>query len=453
MTGSEPFDPLRDVLPVPVGIPTPEEVVAELDRYVIGQGRAKRAIAVALRNRARRLAVGSGFRDEVTPRNILLIGPTGCGKTEIARRVARLVRAPFVKVEASRYTEVGYVGRDVETMIRDLVADAVKIVRAEAMSHRVDEAERAAEVRLLDLLLPTPPGRTPRPEAREALARQLREGALDDRTVAVDVPVPQGGVSIFGVPGQGGGNEGLQDILDRLTPRRTHRREMTVREARRHLCDQELEALVTDAEVADVAVHRAEQEGIVFIDEIDKVAGRGATQGPDVSREGVQRDILPIVEGATVQTRWGPVRTDHVLFVAAGAFHVSKPSDLIPELQGRFPVRVELDPLDRDALRRILVEPRNALVHQYAALLATEGVELTFTPGALDRVAAIAADVNERSENIGARRLQTVMERLLEDVSFGAPGWRGARIQVDEHMVEERLRDVVSDVDLSRFIL
>jgi ATP-dependent HslUV protease ATP-binding subunit HslU len=434
---------------------TPVQVVAQLDRYIIGQGAAKRTVAVALRNRLRRLAIEDDFRDEITPRNIILIGPTGCGKTEIARRLARLARAPFVKVEATRFTEVGYVGRDCESMVRDLVAEAIKMVRREHMAAKTAEAERGAEKRLLDILLPQPPGRSPgRSSSRDALLEQLQAGTLDERKVQIDVPVRGGGIPIF--PVQGAGQEqgaGVSEMLEKLMPKRQHRREVTVKEARKLLVEQELEALVSDAEVADIAIRKAEQEGIIFLDEIDKIAAHEQSRGPDVSREGVQRDILPIVEGSTVQTRWGPVRTEHVLFIAAGAFHVSRPSDLIPELQGRFPVRVELDSLDRDSLRRILTEPENALTLQYTALMSTEGVELDFTPGALDRIAAIAAEVNERAEDIGARRLQTVMERLMEEVSFESPGWRGARVLVDEQMVEERLSDVIADTDLTRFIL
>ncbi len=440
---------------IPESALTPIQVVEALDRYIIGQPAAKRVVAVALRNRIRRLSIEPVFREEITPRNIVLIGPTGCGKTEIARRVARLVRAPFVKVEATRFTEVGYVGRDCESMVRDLVAASIKMVRKEAMARKAEEARQAAESKLLDILLPTPPGRTPgRSTSRDAMLRQLREGLLDERSVQIDLPLPSSGIPIFPVQGPGSDQgAGVSDLLEKIMPRRTHRREVTVKEARRLLEEQELEALVSDAEVADIAIHKAEQEGIIFLDEIDKIASRDGTRGLDVSREGVQRDILPIVEGSTVQTRWGAVRTEHVLFIAAGAFHVSKPSDLIPELQGRFPVRVELESLDRDALRRILTEPENALIKQYTALMDTEGVELGFTDGALDRIATIAAEINERAENIGARRLQTVMEHLMEEIAFESPGWRGARVLVDEAMVEQRLADVVADVDLSRFIL
>ncbi len=440
---------------VPASALTPDQVVEALDRYIIGQQAAKRAVAVALRNRLRRLAIDSDFRDEITPRNIILIGPTGCGKTEIARRLAKLADAPFVKVEATRFTEVGYVGRDVESMVRDLVAESIKLVKKEHMARKSAEAEQAAERRLLDVLLPNPPGRQPsRSSSRDAMLEQLRSGALDERRVSIDVPVRGGGIPIF--PVQGGNQDqgaGMSEMLEKLMPKRQHRREVSVKEARQLLMEQELEALVSDAEVSDIAIRKAEQEGIVFLDEIDKIAAHEQGRGPDVSREGVQRDILPIVEGSTVQTRWGPVRTDHVLFIAAGAFHVSKPSDLIPELQGRFPVRVELSSLDRDVLRRILTEPENALTLQYTALMATEGVDIEYTPGALDRVAPLAAAVNARPEDIGARRLQTVMEHLMEEVSYHSPGWRGARVLVDEAMVEERLADVIADTDLTRFIL
>jgi len=441
---------------VPASALTPDQVVEALDRHIIGQAAAKRAVAVALRNRLRRLAIPTDFRDEITPRNIILIGPTGCGKTEIARRLARLADAPFVKVEATRFTEVGYVGRDVESMVRDLVAEGIKLVRKEHMAAKAAEAEQAAESRLLDVLLPSPPGRQPsRSSSRDALLEQLRTGDLDDRKVSIDVPVRGGGIPILPIQPGGGGEQGagMSEMLEKLMPKRQHRREVPVKEARRLLIEQELEALVSDAEVADIAIRKAEQEGIIFLDEIDKIAAHEHSRGPDVSREGVQRDILPIVEGSTVQTRWGPVRTDHVLFIAAGAFHVCKPSDLIPELQGRFPVRVELSSLDRDALRRILTEPENALTLQYAALMATEGVEIEFTEVALDRIAAIAAEVNERTEDIGARRLQTVMEHLMEEVSYHSPGWRGARVLVDEAMVDDRLADVIADTDLTRFIL
>ncbi len=436
---------------------TPPEVVEALDRYVVGQNAAKRAVAVALRNRDRRLAVDEDFRDEIVPRNILFIGPTGCGKTEIARRLASLAKAPFIKVEATRFTEVGYVGRDVESIVRDLVSASIALVRKEEQANRRPDAEAQAEERLLDLLLPPgPPGSSSGSSSRELLRKKLRAGDFDAQMVSVDLPDAAPGVPILGLGGDGGmggAGAGMQELFDRLSPKRTKTRQMNVRDARRRLVDQALDDLVSESDVSDEGIRRAEQSGIVFLDEIDKVAARGGTQGADVSREGVQRDILPIVEGTTVTTKWGAVKTDHVLFVAAGAFHVSKPSDLIPELQGRFPVRVELQPLRKEDLRRILVEPHNALTKQYSALLATEGVELEFSTEALDRIAEIAFEVNERAENIGARRLQTVLEQLMDEIAFDAADWRGAHVVVGPEMVDERLANIVADVDLSRFIL
>jgi len=436
---------------------TPPEVVEALDRYVIGQTAAKRAVAVALRNRDRRLAVDEDFREEIVPRNILFIGPTGCGKTEIARRLASLAKAPFIKVEATRFTEVGYVGRDVESIVRDLVSASITLVRKEEQLNRRPDAESQAEERLLDLLLPpAPPGSSSGSSSRELLRKRLRAGDFDEQSVSVDLPDAVPGIPILGMGGDGGlgsAGSGIQELFARLSPQRTKTRQLLVRDARVRLVEQALDDLVSEADVADEGIRRAEQSGIVFLDEIDKVAARGGTQGADVSREGVQRDILPIVEGTTVTTKWGAVKTDYVLFVAAGAFHVSKPSDLIPELQGRFPVRVELQPLRKVDLRRILVEPHNALTKQYRALLATEGVELEFSEDALDRIAEIAFEVNERAENIGARRLQTVLERLMDEIAFEASDWRGAHVVVDRKMVEERLADIVADVDLSRFIL
>jgi len=436
---------------------TPPEVVESLDRYVVGQNAAKRAVAVALRNRDRRLAVDEDFRDEIVPRNILFIGPTGCGKTEIARRLASLAKAPFIKVEATRFTEVGYVGRDVESIVRDLVSASITLVRKEEQDSRRPDAAAQAEESLLDLLLPPgPPGSASGSSSRELLRKKLRAGDFDEQMVSVDLPDSGPGVPILGLGGDGamgGAGAGMQELFDRLSPKRTKTRQMSVRDARRRLVDQALDDLVSESDVSDEGIRRAEQSGIVFLDEIDKVAARGGTQGADVSREGVQRDILPIVEGTTVTTKWGAVKTDHVLFVAAGAFHVSKPSDLIPELQGRFPVRVELQPLSKEDLRRILVEPHNALTKQYSALLATEGVELEFSTEALDRIAEIAFEVNERAENIGARRLQTVLEQLMDEIAFDAADWRGAHVVVGPEMVDERLADIVADVDLSRFIL
>jgi ATP-dependent HslUV protease ATP-binding subunit HslU len=446
---------------------TPREVVSELDRYVVGQRDAKRAVAIALRNRWRRMRVPPELRDEIAPKNIIMIGPTGVGKTEIARRLARLAQAPFVKVEASKFTEVGYVGRDVESIIRDLTDLAVQLVAEEEKRGVMERARERAEERVLDALLPRP--RPPAPaaappapaeagaETREKLRRMLREGALDAREVEIalaEAPaVP--GLSVFTPQGVEEMGVQLRDLLGGLLPGRTRPRRMKVPEALEACAAEEAGRLVDMDRVRELAIQRVEQSGIVFIDEIDKVASgaeRGR-QGPDVSREGVQRDLLPIVEGSTVQTKHGPVRTDHVLFIAAGAFHAAKPSDLIPELQGRFPIRVELAPLGEEDLVRILTEPRNSLVRQYRALLATEGVELDFRPDGVRALAEIAAAVNARTENIGARRLHTVMERLLEEVSFEAPDLAERRLVVDEAFVRARLAGLVRDEDLSRYIL
>ena len=443
---------------------TPREIVAELDRYIVGQSAAKRAVAVALRNRWRRQQLPPELRDEVAPKNIIMIGPTGVGKTEIARRLARLAEAPFIKVEASKYTEVGYVGRDVESMIRDLVELAVGMVRSEKTRRVEERARELAEERLLDLLLPSPrvgafgaaagaeagPGQ----ETREKLRQRLRDGALDERLVEIEVAsrsLPM--VEIFGGQGMEEMQEGLKDMLGNLLPQRTRRRKVKVTEARRLLTQEEADKLVDKEEVTGEAIRRVENSGIVFLDEIDKIAGRERSHGPDVSREGVQRDLLPIVEGSSVSSKYGLVRTDHILFIAAGAFHVSKPSDLIPELQGRFPLRVELKSLTREDFVRILTEPENALTKQYTALLATEGVELTFTPEALEEIAGIATAVNQATENIGARRLYTILERLLDEVSFEAPHMTGVHVEVTAEMVRQRLDGVVKDQDLSRYIL
>jgi ATP-dependent HslUV protease ATP-binding subunit HslU len=443
---------------------TPRQIVAELDKYIIGQGDAKRAVAIALRNRWRRTRLPAGLRDEVAPKNIIMIGPTGVGKTEIARRLARLAEAPFIKVEASKYTEVGYVGRDVESMIRDLVELAVNMVRTEKTRAVEGRAKELAEERLLDLLLPSSragafgqtvaPETAPGHETREKLRQRLREGALDERLVELEVrdrALPM--MEILGGQGMEEMQENLKEMLGNLLPQRTKRRRVKVSEARRILTQEEAEKLVEKEEAVSEAIRRVEDSGIVFLDEIDKIAGREHAHGPDVSREGVQRDLLPIVEGCTVSTKYGLVRTDHILFIAAGAFHVSKPSDLIPEMQGRFPLRVELQSLTRDDFVRILTEPENALTKQYSALLETEEVDLSFTRDALEEIASIATAVNQSTENIGARRLYTIMERLLDEISFEAPHMAGMKVEIDALQVRKKLAAIVKDQDLSRYIL
>jgi ATP-dependent HslUV protease ATP-binding subunit HslU len=459
---------------------TPRQIVAELDKYIIGQAAAKRSVAVALRNRYRRRRLPPHLQDEVVPKNILMIGPTGVGKTEIARRMARLVGAPFIKVEATKFTEVGYVGRDVDSMVRDLVETAIRMVRAEKLAEVHSRAQDLADERLLDLLAPLPrreaafrnplealfgggrpaeeddleerrrAARDQRAQVRQRLATGELEGELVEVEVEDNLP-PM--VEVFSGAGVEEMGINFQDLLGGMLPRRRKKRRVTVAEARKILAQEEAEKLIDrDAAVAE-GIARAEQSGIVFIDEIDKIAGRDAGHGPDVSREGVQRDILPIVEGSTVMTKYGPVKTDHMLFIAAGAFHVSKPTDLIPELQGRFPIRVELEPLGREDLRRILVEPENALTKQYAALLATEGVEVAFTDDGLDAIASTAQYVNEQAENIGARRLHTLMEKLLEDVSFEAPEGAPRRVEVDAAYVAAKVGGLAKDRDLARYIL
>ncbi len=447
---------------------TPRQIVAELDKHVVGQADAKRSVAVALRNRIRRQKLSPELAEEILPKNIIMIGPTGVGKTEIARRLARLANSPFLKVEASRFTEVGYVGRDVESMVRDLVEISIDMVREEKLEEVAEKAETNAEERLLDLLLPPlPPVRsdkaTPEEEeqqreqyqrTREKLRAQLREGKLDERQVEVDVR--ERSFPAFEIISSQGVEEmdvNFKDMLPGLFGQRTKKRRMRVTEAMDYLIQEEENRLIDMDQVTRMAVERAEQSGILFIDEIDKMAGRERGHGPEVSREGVQRDILPIVEGTTVNTRYGMVRTDHILFIAAGAFHVSKPADLIPELQGRFPIRVELKSLNVDDFIRILNEPKSALVKQYTALLETEGIKITFTEDALEAVAHFAAQVNEQTENIGARRLHTIMEKVLDQISFEGPDLKNKTVKIDGEFVRQQLTDIVKNQDLSRYIL
>lgn len=437
---------------------TPREIMQELDRYIVGQKNAKKAVSIALRNRWRRQMIPKELRDEVAPKNIIMIGPTGVGKTEIARRLAKLANAPFLKVEATKYTEVGYVGRDVESMIRDLTEIAVNMVRKEEQEKVLEKARQLAEEKVIDLLLPKRPeaeeSGEPRVSSREKIRQKLISGQLDDRLIEVDVPertMPV--IEILSAQGLEEFETQLKDLFSNFLPKRTKRRKMKVKEAIEYFTQEECKKLIDMDKVIKEAIERVEQSGIIFIDEIDKIASRDKTYGPDVSREGVQRDILPIVEGTTVTTKYGHVRTDHILFIAAGAFHMSKPSDLIPELQGRFPIRVSLDPLTKEDFFRILTEPENALVKQYKALLKTEEVELEFEEDAIWEIAEIAQRINEMTENIGARRLYTVMEKLLEDISFHAPEMRGQRVTITKGYVREKLQEFLEKQDLTRYIL
>ncbi|MGH8413794.1 MAG: ATP-dependent protease ATPase subunit HslU [Gammaproteobacteria bacterium] len=440
---------------------TPREIVQELDKHIVGQTAAKRAVAIALRNRWRRMQVEPKLRNEITPKNILMIGPTGVGKTEIARRLARLANAPFIKVEATKFTEVGYVGRDVDSIIRDLMDTAVKMEREHA-KHRVQtRAEEAAEERILDALLPRkhhvgfanepiPPDQS---DTRQKFRKMLREGELEDREIEVELAMSNVGVEIMAPPGMEEMTQQLQGLFQNMAGNRTHTRKLKIREARRLLEDEEAGKMVNEDDIKLAALTNVEQNGIVFLDEIDKVARRGETHGADVSREGVQRDLLPLVEGTTVTTKYGTVKTDHVLFIASGAFQMSKPSDLIPELQGRLPIRVELTALNTEDFVRILTEPDAALTVQYTALMQTEGVKLDFSQGGVRRIAEVAFEVNERTENIGARRLHTVMERLFESISFEAADKDGKKVVIDAAYVDKQVGELVKDEDLSRYIL
>ncbi|GGI79742.1 ATP-dependent protease ATPase subunit HslU [Shewanella gelidii] len=437
---------------------TPREIVHELDSHIIGQQKAKRSVAIALRNRWRRMQLDADFRQEVTPKNILMIGPTGVGKTEIARRLAKLAKAPFIKVEATKFTEVGYVGKEVEQIIRDLTDTAIKLTREAQMKKCRHQAEEAAEERVLDALLPKPKDEwdkdtTDNSGTRQIFRKKLREGQLDDKEIEIDVAAPQVGIEIMSPPGMEEMTSQLQNLFQNMGPGDSKRKKMKIKDALKQMVEEEAAKLVNQEDLKEQAIDLVEQHGIVFLDEIDKICKRGDTSGPDVSREGVQRDLLPLVEGSTISTKHGMVKTDHILFIASGAFQMSKPSDLIPELQGRLPIRVELDALSAEDFKRILTEPHASLTEQYSALLGTEGVEVEFVESGIDAIAQAAWQVNERTENIGARRLHTVMERLMEELSYDASDKAGTKLIVDEAYVSSHLDNLVQDEDLSRFIL